>query len=288
VSRARDVGELDHTINLPMILAGFLRSRLKYEQHIELCEIAYRAAKSSGTEGDLAKLSLAQATTAMRAGDFQLALSMSDRSFCHAAEAVDWEAAASALDTEAVVLRHLGHADRALEKHDKAARMLERIGSHVRSARAHINAGNTLRVLGRKEEALRRFELAMDVYRRFDETRSYIRASLNLAGLYQELGKPLEAASHLAMVREFSRDGVEPHVLATACTQLGVILCEGGIMDEGEEALIEARDTYRMLDEPRGLNQVLGLLAQVYGHTHRPEEAEQARREASTLSDRRV
>lgn len=284
VSRAREIGEADHAINLPMILADFLRSRRQHTQWAQIAEIAYQAAEEVGNQGDLAKLAQLMVANAQRVGDLGQGLRMARRAYQRAHEAQDWRAVAGVTDVTALILRKQGHVEEALYDHDEAARMFERVGDGVGAAKARVNAANALRVLGRYEEALTRFRAVADFHMVRRDQRAFARTSLNMGALYAELERFFEAAAHLTMVRDFSRDGVEPGVLGGACLLLGTVFGRVGQPQESEEAFEEALETFRALGDAHNMGQVWLRRRDLLRRAGRLEEAAEAKRRADAIS----
>lgn len=283
VLRAKEIGELDHAVNLPRTLTGFLRSRLRYARLDDIAQIGYQAAEESGDQQEMARLALLLATNAWHTGDLERAMRMSDLTHDHAVLAQDWELAASAMDTRAVVLRRMGRAQDALACHDEAARMFASAGAEVNLARSYVNTANALHELGRSEEAVSRLRSAVDIYVEQREMRSLARACLNLGGVYGSLGNGAEAFAYLSMARDYSADGGDPTTLGSAYLGLGSLFCRPGYFHESEAAWAEALAIFKDLGDIGNVHRIMLLLAQLYQQTGRHEEAAEAKRQAEAL-----
>ncbi|MFE1169135.1 tetratricopeptide repeat protein [Nocardiopsis sp. NPDC058789] len=283
VLRAKEIGELVHAANLPRILTGFLRSRLRYAQLDDIARIGYQAAEEGGDQQEMARLALLLAINAWHTGDLERAMRMSDFTHDHAILAGDTELVASAADTRAVLLRRLGRAEEALVCHDEAARIFERAGAEVNLARSYVNAANALHELGRSEESLFRLHSAVDIYVKCREVRSLARACLNLGGVYLSMGNAAEAFAYLSMARDNSADGGDPMTLGSAYLGLGSLFYQPGHFHESEAAWGEALAIFENLGDVRNARQVMSYLAQLYQQTGRHDAAAEIKRRADAL-----
>ncbi len=283
VLRAKEIGELDHAVNLPRILTGFLRSRLRYAQLDDIAQIGYQAAEESGDQREMARLALLLAINAWQVGELERAMRMSDLTRDHAVLAQDWQLAASSTDTRAMVLRRLGRAEDALVCHEEAARVFASAGAEVHMARSYVNTANALHELGRSEEAVRRLLSATDIFVKHKEMRSLARACMNLGGVYLSLGNGAEAFAHLSMARDYSADGGDPATLGGAYMGLGTLFGQSGRVHECEMAWVEALGIFESLGDVDNTRRVVSLLAQLYQQTGRREVAAEIKRKADAL-----
>jgi tetratricopeptide (TPR) repeat protein len=249
VQVARGLHETTCAVNLPLILAHFLRSRMRLAELLEIAEVGCRTAEGTGRRGDAAKLWAEVGETLVLMRRFRQAAEAHDKAFAHAVAAEDWHSAAGVLNSGGVALRCLGNYEEALSRHTEAVLIFERLGDQTGVAKASNNKANVFLATGRPDEAVIHQRVAMEIYAKRGDGQGFARSCLNMGNSYSALGTHDLAVTSFQWACDHSRDGGEPRILAMATAGLAVSLYRTGLSDKGSRAFEEAIRLFRELGD---------------------------------------
>jgi tetratricopeptide (TPR) repeat protein len=249
VQVARELQETTCAVNLPLILATFMQSRMRLAELLEITELGCRTAEESGRRGDAAKLWATIGETLVLMRSFKQAAVAHDMAFAHSVAVEDWQSTAGALNSGGVALRYLGDFEGAINRHTEAVLMFDRIGDQIGVAKASNNKANVFLEMGRPGEAVIHQQVAIEIYAKRGDGRGFARSCLNMGNSYSSLGMHDLALASFQWACDYFRDGGDQRVLAMATAGLAVSLYRTGLSDEGKHAFEEAIRLFRELTD---------------------------------------
>jgi CHAT domain-containing protein len=233
---------------------------------------------------DPASAALAEASTALRAGNYLQALPLATRAVELAEKGDDRALLGRALVGLGRARWGRGQYEPALQAHQRAIALFRALSDRDGESEALVRTGETLYSLGRYDEALAQYRLALEANEqpasrgRESLIRSNMGVALRFLGRYDEAAASIERA--VAIARELG----EASWTGQALVSLGIINRARAEYQKAIDAYLESIEIRRTLGDRRGEAQSLGNLGNVYNELGEYQKAIDAHTRSLTLA----
>lgn len=233
-------------INLPLILAKYLRLRVRHQELLHVVEQGRRVAEEVGTWSDVAMLWSTAGETLNQLARYREAVEAFHHMEAAARLCGREELVAGAEDGSGVALRNLGDHSEAVASHTRAVAEYERLGHWHNAAKALVNKGNTLLGGGNAAEAGVPYLAAMELYTQLEDRHGFAKASLNMGNVYAKLGDHQGAEVAFGIACEYFPDFQDEWGYAMALEGRAVALDR---LERHEESAVAFDKAIQLLQE---------------------------------------
>lgn len=246
--------------------------------------LAGSAAPGQQSPADAARAALAEASTAIRAGNYLAALPLSERAVELAEKGGDRSVLAWALAELGRSRWGRGQYEPALQAHRRALALFRELRDPDGESDVLVRTGETLYSLGRYDDALAQYDLALAANTRAPKRsresliRSNIGVSLRFLGRYDEAAASVEQG--VAIARELGDEAW----MGQALVSLGIINRARAEYQKAIDAYTESIAIRRRRGDKRGEAQSLGNLGNVYHELGEYEKAIDAHSKSLALA----
>jgi CHAT domain-containing protein len=231
-----------------------------------------------------ASAALAEASTALRAGNYLQALPLTERAVELAEKGDDQTLLARALVGLGRARWGRGQYEPALQAYQRALTLYRALGDRDGESEALVRTGETLYSLGRYDDALAQYRLALEANEqpasrgRESLIRSNMGVALRFLGRYEEAAASIERA--VAIARELG----DASWTGQALVSLGIINRARAEYQKAIDAYLESIAIRRTLGDRRGEAQALGNLGNVYNELGEYQKAIDAHTRSLTIA----